>query len=305
MLNYRVVLELTCPTVCACLLTLRPGVLSKTLSHMWGKLNLIMFPFSVRLLNLMNMDSLIFLAKLFKDWERFKLRDINCRNHRIFTLKCISNELVPVILRLKTTLKTEKARKITRKVEKDLLQARVKSINGILGDNTKQTELSRSKLASTVSTTIMDKCQQFIDKVSELRFLKIKERQVNKFNRLLLKKQGNITWFSTDSSLVNPQAESTSPQAASTSVPQACCSWAESAPQAASTSSPQTNSSQAVSSHPSPSREHWYPGSQHLCLQAGSSWAESAFQAASTSSPQTGSSQVDSTNSQGVSTVPP
>ena len=64
MLNYRVVLELTCPTVCACLLTLRPGVLSKTLSHMWGKLNLPMFPFSVGLLNLMNMDSLIFLAKL-------------------------------------------------------------------------------------------------------------------------------------------------------------------------------------------------------------------------------------------------
>ena len=48
-----------------------------------------------------------------------------------------------------------------------------------------------------VSCSIMDKCQQFIDKVSELRFLKIKERHVNKFNRLLLKKLGHITWFST------------------------------------------------------------------------------------------------------------
>ena len=64
MLNYRGVLELTCPTVCACLLTLRPYVLSKTLSHMWGKLNLPMFLFSEGLLTLMNMDSLIFLAKL-------------------------------------------------------------------------------------------------------------------------------------------------------------------------------------------------------------------------------------------------
>ena len=34
-------LELTCPTACACLFKLRPGVLSNTLSHMWGKLNLI------------------------------------------------------------------------------------------------------------------------------------------------------------------------------------------------------------------------------------------------------------------------
>ena len=94
----------------------------------------------------------------------------------------------------------------------------------------------------------MDKCQQFIDKVSELRFLKIKERQINKFNRLLLKKQGNITWFSTVFPLGNPQADSASPQITSTYVPQAGSSWAESAAQAASASSPQTNSSQAVSS---------------------------------------------------------
>ena len=58
------VLELTCPTVCACLFNLRPGVLSKSPSHMWGKLNLPMFLFNVGLLTLMNMDSLIFLAKL-------------------------------------------------------------------------------------------------------------------------------------------------------------------------------------------------------------------------------------------------
>ena len=144
---------------------------------------------------------------LFKEWEKFKLRDCNYRNHRIFTLKCISNKLVPVSLRLKTTLKTEKARKIIRKAERDLLQARVKSINSIIGDNAKQIELNRSKLVSIVSATSMDTYQQFIDKVSELRFPKIKARQVNKFNRLMLKKQGNITWFSA------------SPQVASTSVP--------------------------------------------------------------------------------------
>ena len=44
-------------------LKLRPGVLSKTLSHMWGKLNLPMFLFNVGLLTLIKIDSLIFLAK--------------------------------------------------------------------------------------------------------------------------------------------------------------------------------------------------------------------------------------------------
>ena len=57
-------LVLTCPPTCACLFQLRPDMLSKTLYHMWGKLNLPMFLFNVGLLTLMNMDSLIFLAKL-------------------------------------------------------------------------------------------------------------------------------------------------------------------------------------------------------------------------------------------------
>ena len=57
-------LEFTCPTAYAYLLKLRQGVLSKTLSHMWGKLILPMFLFNVGLLTLMKMDSLIFLAML-------------------------------------------------------------------------------------------------------------------------------------------------------------------------------------------------------------------------------------------------
>ena len=56
-------LELACPTACTCLFKVRPGVLSKTLSHMWGKLNLPIFLFNVGLLTLIKIDSLMFLAK--------------------------------------------------------------------------------------------------------------------------------------------------------------------------------------------------------------------------------------------------
>ena len=56
-------LELADPTTVACLFKVRPGVLSKILCHMWGKLNLPIFLFKVGLLTLINMDSLIFLAK--------------------------------------------------------------------------------------------------------------------------------------------------------------------------------------------------------------------------------------------------
>ena len=69
----------------------------------------------------------------------------------------------------------------------------------------------------------MDKYQKFIDKVGELRFLRITERQVNKFNRLLFKKQGNITWFSvvpTPTHAGNPWADNP-PQGDSAVPPQA------------------------------------------------------------------------------------
>ena len=133
---------------------------------------------------------------LLRDWEKLQLRASNYKNHRIFTLGCIHKDLVPASIKLKLTLRTDRATKIIRKAEKDLLQARVKAINSILDNVTKQTELCRSRLASIVSTDMLRKCQGFVEKVGEIRFNKVKLRQVHKFNNLL-RKEGNITGVST------------------------------------------------------------------------------------------------------------
>ena len=130
---------------------------------------------------------------LFRDWERLWLRASDYKNHRIFTLRCLHKELIPVSIKLKLTLKTEKARKIIRKAEKDLLQARIKAINSILDNVAKQTEECRSQLASITSAQRLRECQGFIDKVGEIRFTKVKQRQLKKYNILLNKKEGNIT----------------------------------------------------------------------------------------------------------------
>ena len=39
----------------------------------------------------------------------------------------------------------------------------------------------------------LGECQEFINKVSEIRFIKVRQRQINKFNHLVIKKEGNIT----------------------------------------------------------------------------------------------------------------
>ena len=129
---------------------------------------------------------------MFIEWERLQLRDSNFKNHRIFTLRCIHKGLVPVSIRLKKTLR-QKA-KVIRIAEKQLLQARIKSINSILDNNAKQRELCRSKLASILSTNNFRKCQDFIEKVGEFRFNKVKNRQVNKFNNLVHKKGRKYNW---------------------------------------------------------------------------------------------------------------
>ena len=123
-------------------------------------------------------------------WERLNLPML------LFTLRCLHKDLVPVTIRIKLTLKTDRAKKIIRKAEKDLIQARIKSINSILANVIKQTEEVRAKLAAIISTDRLRECQGFIDKVSEIRFNKVKLRQIKKFQNLVNKKEGNITWSS-------------------------------------------------------------------------------------------------------------
>ena len=131
--------------------------------------------------------------RLLREWERLRLRSSDYKNHRIFSLRCIHKELIPVSIKLKSTLDTPKARQIIRKAEKDLLQARIKAINNILVQVERETQDCRAKLASIILQERLEQCQHFINKVSELRFNKVKQRQINKLNHLVSKKEGNIT----------------------------------------------------------------------------------------------------------------
>ena len=102
--------------------------------------------------------------RLFRDWERLKIIECDYKNHRIFTLRCLPNDLVPVSIRLKSTLRSERARKILTSAEKQLLQTRLKSINSLLENNAKQLESTRTQIASILPTPSYIKCQEFIEK---------------------------------------------------------------------------------------------------------------------------------------------
>ena len=63
--------------------------------------------------------------------EKDTIRLSHYRNHRIYTLRCISNYLVPVSISLKLSHSklSQCARKIIEKAERQLLQDRVRCIN--------------------------------------------------------------------------------------------------------------------------------------------------------------------------------
>ena len=53
-----------------------------------------------------------------------------------------------------------------------------------------------SKIVSILTAPNYQKCQEFIEKIKEKRFNKVKERQVRKLTNLIIKKEGGITWHS-------------------------------------------------------------------------------------------------------------
>ena len=105
------------------------------------------------------------------------IKESNYKNHRRFTLRCISKGIIPASVRLKSTSnsRSRRAREIIYRAEKQLLLDRVKCINGILHNNKGKLDRSRSMMLPLLTTTTAKgRCKEFINKVREFRFTKIK-----------------------------------------------------------------------------------------------------------------------------------
>ena len=102
-------------------------------------------------------------------------------------LKCIGQNLISVSNGLKP-LKSKQfistnARKIIEKAERQLMLERVRTINNTI-KNEDNGNHNKTRLASIVTQVDLDRCINFIEKVRQDRFNKVKDRQVRKFERL-------------------------------------------------------------------------------------------------------------------------
>ena len=122
-------------------------------------------------------------------WERSVLRTCDYKNHRIFTLKCISHSLMPVSIKLRPTKSklriNASARKIIERAERQLLQDRVWCINKVIEDSNNNGNNNKARLASLVTRSDLERCDSFIENVREERFNQVKTKTGKKISKFI------------------------------------------------------------------------------------------------------------------------
>ena len=124
------------------------------------------------------------IVRLLCHWERIEGNMADFKNHRRLSLKCLSNDVIPVSIRLRSNIKTPKGQEIIRKTEKALLNERIHSINNSIYMFSLQLDTCKTELENKISEEDLGNCKELIEARKEARHYKIMIRQKQKLERL-------------------------------------------------------------------------------------------------------------------------
>ena len=124
-------------------------------------------------------------------WEKAERKMANYKKNRRFSIKCLKRDIIPVSVRLRTTLYTRKASQIIKKAEKQLLNECIRSINNMIEINMFRRDAYFHQLERELDQGTLQECINFINKVRECRHKKVQDRQTKKFNTLEQKTSGH------------------------------------------------------------------------------------------------------------------
>ena len=109
------------------------------------------------------------------------MKMVDFKNHRRFTLRCLSKGIVPVSIKLKSAVKTPKGIYIVRKAERMLMNERIRSINNTITMLNCQIHACINNLDCMLNKEVMEECHEFIKYRRQRRHSKTLERQIKKF----------------------------------------------------------------------------------------------------------------------------
>ena len=112
------------------------------------------------------------------------------KNHRRFLLRCLSADIIPSSIRLKSNIKSPKGYSILKRAEKALLNEGIRAVNNTITMTGNQINTCTNLLEGILDRDSMEECSIFIKTRREARHIKTQMRQVNKFNRLCQKNRG-------------------------------------------------------------------------------------------------------------------
>ena len=121
---------------------------------------------------------------IYQRWEKFEYKMVDFQNHRCFSFRYLSKDIIPTSVRLKTNIKTPKGNYIVKKAEIALLNERIRSINNSIAMFKTVRDTCINQLESMVDKETMEECYMYMESRREQRHQKTLERHLSKFNRL-------------------------------------------------------------------------------------------------------------------------
>ena len=89
---------------------------------------------------------------ILRKWEQLEKKIANFKNHRRFTLRCISQKITPK-LKLKSNIKTPRGKRILYRAEKQLADEHIRSINNRIEICTCKREACMEQIKGQISVT--------------------------------------------------------------------------------------------------------------------------------------------------------
>ena len=99
---------------------------------------------------------------IFRKWENLNIKTCDYQNHRRISLRCLGNGIIPVSIRLKNNVRTQRIDNIIKKAERSLLNKRIREVNITLDWLKHDTYMYQSKLLAIISPDHMEECKEFI-----------------------------------------------------------------------------------------------------------------------------------------------
>ena len=124
---------------------------------------------------------------IFRKWEKMEGKVSNFKNHRRFSLRCLSQGVTPVSMKLKNLTRTKKGEGIIKRAEKQLLNERIRNINYKIEKFQHDKYMYERQLREILKEDqiIWDACKEEVLKRKEMRHQKVQKRQISKFEKLM------------------------------------------------------------------------------------------------------------------------